>query len=153
MPLSETHYPDSYYYHSANQIKDRPYLQENIKTALTPTQIRVQNSEIEGQICNFLHRSKINYQLNGVSLCFVFSLLPAPPGAYERSRSSTLIGGGTVLGDLPPPSTSPLHPPTLPPHVPPSSSARGRGTFPGRLSPGPYRRARFARAMHGGLAL
>ena len=29
----------------------------------------------------------------------------------------------------------------------------GRGTFPGRLSPGPYRRARFARAMHGGLAL
>ena len=32
MPLSETHYPDSYYYHSANQIKDRPYLQEDIKT-------------------------------------------------------------------------------------------------------------------------
>ena len=32
MPLTETHYPDSYYYHSANQIKDRSYLQEDIKT-------------------------------------------------------------------------------------------------------------------------
>ena len=32
MPLSATHYPDSYYYHSANQIKDRPYLEENINT-------------------------------------------------------------------------------------------------------------------------
>jgi gamma-glutamylputrescine oxidase len=32
MPVSATHYPDSYYYHSANQIKDRPYLQENINT-------------------------------------------------------------------------------------------------------------------------
>ena len=49
--------------------------------------------------------------------------------------------------------TPPTHPPTSPPHVPTSSSARGRGTYSGRLSPGPYRRARFARAMHGGLAL
>jgi len=32
MPLSETHYPDSYYYHSANQIKDRPSLHEDITT-------------------------------------------------------------------------------------------------------------------------
>ena len=60
---------------------------------------------------------------------------------------------GGRLWMKPPPSTSPLPPPTLPPHVPPSSSARGRGTYSGRLSPGPYRRARFARAMHGGLAL
>lgn len=32
MPLSEIDYPDSYYYHSANEIKDRPALHNDIST-------------------------------------------------------------------------------------------------------------------------